>query len=111
MSDMKKMTLTYGENYNSYDDSVMFMENFKQHLLEESVLARFPEVVDDLTHDAEHLIPDLMMLADGLNDDDVDDKVNHALCISSLAMRIAAYFSIKEESDEYPGEEQEDREE
>lgn len=99
MSDMKKMTLTYGENYSSYDDSVMFMENFKQHLLDESILARFPEVVDDLTHDAEHLIPELMMLADGLNDDDVEDKVNHALCVARLAMRIAAYYSVAEELD------------
>ena len=97
MSDMKKMTLTYGENYSSHDDSVMFMENFKQHLLEENILARFPEVVDDLTHDAEHLIPELMMLADGLNDEDVEDKVNHALCVARLAMRIAAYYSIDEE--------------
>lgn len=97
MSDMKKMTLTYGENYNSYDDSVMFMENFKQHLLEESFLARFPEVVDDLTHDAEHLIPELMMLAEALDDEDVEDKVNHALCVSRIAMRIAAYYAAKYE--------------
>lgn len=99
MSEMKKMTLTYGENYSSYDDSVMFMENFMQHLLDESILARFPEVVDDLTHNAERLIPELMVLADGLNDDDVEDKVNHALCVARLAMRIAAYYSVADEMD------------
>lgn len=100
MTNQKKMTLTHGDVYSSYDDSVMLMENFKQHLLDESILGRFPEVVDDLTHDAEHLIPDLMMLADGLNDDDIEDKVNHALCLARLAMRIAAYYSIEDEAKE-----------
>ena len=97
MSDMKKMTLTYGENYSSYDDSVMFMENFKQHLLEESVLSRFPEVVDDLVNNATHLVPELLMFAESLDDEDVEDKVNHALCVARIAMRIAAYYAAKDE--------------
>lgn len=97
MSEMKKMALTYGENYSSYDDSVMFMENFKQHLLEESILARIPEAIDDLVNNAMHLVPELLMMAESLDDEDVEDKVNHALCVARIAMRIAAYYAAKEE--------------
>jgi len=48
MSDKKMLSLTFGETYDSYDDSFLFMENFKQHMLEKDILSRNPEVLDDL---------------------------------------------------------------
>lgn len=97
MSDKKMLSLTFGETYDSYDDSFLFMENFKQHMLEKDILSRNPEVLDDLVNNAERLVPQLMMMAEALETDEIQDKVNHALCITRIAMRIAAYYATEHE--------------
>ena len=38
-----------------------------------------------------------MMMAEALETDEIEDKVNHALCISRIAMRIAAYYATEHE--------------
>lgn len=49
--------------------------------------------MDDLVNNAERLVPQLMMMAEALETDEIQDKVNHALCITRIAMRIAAYYA------------------
>ena len=97
MSDMKKMTLTYGENYDFDHDCIMVMENLKQHLVED-VGSKYPEVLDDVSFNYESILPQIMVLADGFNENDVP-IIQHALCIAGMCIRVAAYCAINASSD------------
>ena len=97
MSDMKKMTLTYGEGYDFDHDCVMVMENLKQHLVED-VGSKYPEVLDDVSFNYESILPQIMALADGFDEPDVQ-IIPHALCIAGMCIRVAAYCAIKASND------------
>lgn len=97
MSDMKKMTLTFGENYNFDNDCEMVMENLKQHLVEE-VGSKYPEVLDDVAYNYEAILPQIMAMSEGFDESDIQ-IIPHALCIAGMCIRVAAYCAIKAEID------------
>ena len=97
MSDMKKMALTHGENYDFDKDCEMVMQNLKQHLVDD-VGSKYPEVLDDVAYNYEVIFPQIMAMADGFDEPDIQ-IIPHALCIAGMCIRVAAYCSIKASND------------
>ena len=97
MSEMKKMALTYGENYDFDKDCETVMKNLKQHLVED-VGSKYPEVLDDVAYNYEMILPQIASMADGFVVPDIP-IITHALCLAGMCIRVAAYCSLKASSE------------
>lgn len=91
MDNLKQMTLTCGDNYDFDDDCAKVMENLKQHLYNK--LKGCKSVLGDLALDLEAMMREVAMMADCLDDDDLE-IINHYRCLAGTCLRIAVYAEI-----------------